>query len=83
MSFRLGDRWIDAGKGSFVIAPGGTLHDFENRTDRRAGALNVSVPGDFEPNMEGIAAWFRARSPADARTDPALDRPSRRRAPRA
>jgi len=26
-----------------VIAPGGTAHDFENRTAERAGALNLSV----------------------------------------
>ena len=35
----------------------------------RAGALNISVPGDFEPNMPDIADWFRARSAADARTE--------------
>lgn len=69
MSFRVGDRWIDAERGSFVLIPGGTLHDFENRTDSRAGALNLSVPGDFEHAMPGIAAWFRARSPDDARTE--------------
>jgi mannose-6-phosphate isomerase-like protein (cupin superfamily) len=68
MSFFVGGAWIDAPKGSLVIAPGGTPHDFENRTAERAGALNVSVPGDFEPNMEGIAEWFRARSAADSRT---------------
>lgn len=68
MSFFVGGEWIDAPKGSLVIAPGGTAHDFENRTAKRAGALNVSVPGDFEPHMEGIAAWFRARSAAAART---------------
>jgi hypothetical protein len=38
--------------------------------------LNVSVPGDFEPQMESIAEWFRARPAADARTAP------RRRSPR-
>lgn len=69
MSFFLGDHWVDAERGSFVLAPGGMLHDFENRSGQRAGALNLSVPGDFEPHMEGIAAWFRARSAADARTD--------------
>jgi mannose-6-phosphate isomerase-like protein (cupin superfamily) len=69
MSFFVGGRWIDAGKGSFVLAPGGTTHDFENRTSEPAGVLNVSVPGDFEPAMEGIAEWFRARSPEDARTE--------------
>ncbi len=30
--------------------------------------LNISVPGDFEPHMEGIAEWFRARPDAEART---------------
>jgi mannose-6-phosphate isomerase-like protein (cupin superfamily) len=68
MSFFVGGTWIDAPKGSLVIAPGGTPHDFENRSGRRAGALNVSVPGDFEPQMEGIAEWFRARTPAASRT---------------
>src|SRR3954465_1827695 len=47
MSFFVGGTWIDAPKGSLVIAPGGTPHDFENRTGERAGAINVSVPGDF------------------------------------
>jgi mannose-6-phosphate isomerase-like protein (cupin superfamily) len=68
MSFFVGGKWIDAPKGSLVIAPGGTPHDFENRTAERAGALNVSVPGDFEPQMEGIADWFRARSAEASRT---------------
>jgi mannose-6-phosphate isomerase-like protein (cupin superfamily) len=68
MSFFLGDRWIDAAKGSFILAPGGTLHDFENRSDARAGLLNVSAPGGFEPDMPAIAEWFRARSAADSST---------------
>jgi mannose-6-phosphate isomerase-like protein (cupin superfamily) len=71
MSFLVGGAWLDAPKGSLVIAPGGTPHDFENRTAKRAGVLNVSVPGDFEPAMqgpEGIAAWFRARAAAASRT---------------
>jgi mannose-6-phosphate isomerase-like protein (cupin superfamily) len=68
ISFFVGDRWINAKKGSFVLAPGGVTHDFENRTAKRAGMLNVSAPGDFENDMPGIAAWFRARSPEDART---------------
>jgi hypothetical protein len=68
MSFFVGGAWVDAPKGSLVIAPDGTPHDFENRTAERAGALNVSVPGDFEPQMEGIADRFRARSAAASRT---------------
>jgi mannose-6-phosphate isomerase-like protein (cupin superfamily) len=68
MSFFVGGEWLDVRAGSLVIAPGGTPHDFENRTGKRAGALNVSVPGDFEPHMKGIAQWFRDRSPAASRT---------------
>ena len=69
MSFFIDGAWIDAPKGSLVIARGGTPHDFENRTAARAGALNISVPGDFEPEMEGIAEWFRGRAAGDARTE--------------
>ena len=65
MTFLVGDRWFDAPKGSFVLAPGGTPHDFQNRTDERAGALNVSVPGAFEPRMPGIVAWFLEHPPGD------------------
>ena len=61
LSFFLGDHWIEASRGALVIAPGGVPHDFENRTDARAGFLNISVPGGFEPHMPGIAAWFRER----------------------
>ena len=66
MSILLGDRWVDAPKGSFVLAPGGMTHDFENRTDQRAGVLNVSAPGGFEPHMPGIAAWFAENPPGHA-----------------
>lgn len=62
MSFHVDGAWLDAPAGSVVIAPGGTPHDFESRTAELAGALNASVPGNFEPHMPGIAAWFRARS---------------------
>lgn len=68
ITFFVGGTWFDAPKGSLVIAPANTPHDFENRTGKRAGFLNVSVPGDFEPEMTGIAAWFRDRSAADSRT---------------
>jgi mannose-6-phosphate isomerase-like protein (cupin superfamily) len=66
MSFLVSDEWVDAPAGSFVLVPGGVTHTFENRGDTRAGALNVSAPGDFEEHMPGIAAWFAARAPADA-----------------
>jgi mannose-6-phosphate isomerase-like protein (cupin superfamily) len=67
MSFLLGDRWVDAPRGAFVLAPGGTTHDFENRSDARAGVLNFSVPGGFEESMPGISQWFAEHPPEDAR----------------
>lgn len=66
MSVLVGDRWIDAPKGSFVLAPGGVTHDFENRSSSRAGVLNFSIPGDFEKNMPAIAEWFVENPPNDA-----------------
>lgn len=66
MSFLVGDRWIDAPKGSFVLAPGGMTHNFENRSPSRAGALNFSIPGDFEQHMPAIAEWFAEHPPQDA-----------------
>ncbi len=65
MSLLVGDEWVQAEKGSFVLIPGGTTHDFENRSDRRAGVLNFSN-GVFEPEMKGIAEWFHDNPPADA-----------------
>lgn len=66
MTFFVRDQWFDAPAGSFVLVPGGDTHTFENRGDTRTGALNISVPGDFEERMPGIADWFRNRPPEDA-----------------
>jgi quercetin dioxygenase-like cupin family protein len=66
MSFYLEDRWIDAPRGSFVLVPGGTTHDFENRSALQAGVLNFSAPGNFEPHMPAIAEWFHAHPPGPA-----------------
>jgi len=63
MSFLLGDSWLDAATGSFVLVPAGVTHDFENRGATRAGVLNFSVPGGFEPSMPEISAWFSEHPP--------------------
>lgn len=68
MSVFLNDRWIEAPKGSFVLAPGGVTHDFENRSAERAGILNFSCPGDFEQDMPDIVEWFRQHPPEDTGT---------------
>jgi len=68
MSIFVGEEWVDAEKGSFVLVPGGVTHDFENRGNVRAGILNFSVPGPFEPEMPGIAEWFANNPPKDTGT---------------
>lgn len=66
MSFLIDDRWIDAPKGSFVLAPGGVTHDFANRSDAQAGVLNFSIPGGFEAHMPSIVHWFTEHPPQEA-----------------
>jgi quercetin dioxygenase-like cupin family protein len=61
VSFLIGEHWQQVGKGGFVLAAGGTLHDFRNDTDEPVGFLNISVPGGFEPMMPSIAEWFQER----------------------
>jgi mannose-6-phosphate isomerase-like protein (cupin superfamily) len=65
MSIRAGDEWHECPKGSFVLVPGGVTHDFQNRGGVRAGILNFSAPGGFEPEMPGIAQWFAEHPPQD------------------
>jgi mannose-6-phosphate isomerase-like protein (cupin superfamily) len=65
MSFLVGDRWLDAPRGSLVLAPSGMTHDFENRSASRAGALAFSIPGTFESQMPSIVRWFKENPPKD------------------
>lgn len=67
LSVMVDTEWTHANAGSFVLVPGNVTHDFENRGSEPAGMLNVSVPGDFEQQVPGIAEWFRNRAPDDAR----------------
>ncbi len=66
MSFFVNGAWIDAAKGSFVLVPGGSPHDFENRSAVRAGILNFSAPGNFEQHMPDITQWFAEHPPGRA-----------------
>lgn len=65
VSFLIGDSWVDTSKGAFVLAPGGVTHDFENRSAARAGFLNISAPGDFEPRMPEISEWLSRNGPIE------------------
>lgn len=66
MSFLVDGAWVDCPKGSFVLAPAGATHDFQNRTTARAGVLNISAPGGFEQNMAMIVDWFAKNPPGRA-----------------
>jgi mannose-6-phosphate isomerase-like protein (cupin superfamily) len=68
MSVLVDEERVEAAKGSFVLIPGGVTHGFENRGSVRAGVLNFSVPGPFEPEMPGIAEWFARNPPKDTGT---------------
>jgi mannose-6-phosphate isomerase-like protein (cupin superfamily) len=65
MSVLVGEKWLEAPQGSFVLIPGGVIHDFENRGNLRAGVLNLSIPGGFEEHMPGIVKWFIEHPPKD------------------
>jgi mannose-6-phosphate isomerase-like protein (cupin superfamily) len=58
MSFLAGAEWIDASRGAFLRIPAGTMHDFANRGDVRAGVLNVFIPGGFETMMPRIVEYM-------------------------
>lgn len=59
MAVRAGEEWHNIAPGDFLRIPAGTIHDFENRTDARAGLLNFFIPGGFERNMPAIVDWFK------------------------
>ncbi len=61
-SFLIGDKWVDAEKGTFLRIPSRTIHDFANRTASRTGVLNFFIPGGFERNMPSIVKWFEENS---------------------
>lgn len=73
MHFLVGSDWRAAGPGTLVIAPAGVVHDFENRGAERAGVLNFSIPGGFEPNMPAIAQWFAQHPAGDVPPRPQSD----------
>jgi len=57
-SVLIGDKWIDADKGTFLRIPAKTTHDFVNCTNEKAGMLNFFIPGGFERDMPAIVKWF-------------------------
>ena len=66
MTFLMDTEWKHATRGTFVLVPGGMTHTFENRSDARAGLLNIGVPGGFEAGMPNVVAWFKSHPPGRA-----------------
>lgn len=58
VSFLVGEKWVDAEKGTFLRIPAKTMHDFANRTATKVGIFNVWIPGGFERNMPAIMKWY-------------------------
>lgn len=54
MSVQVAAQWTDVPRGSYVLIPGGTPHDFENRGTTRSGFISINVPGGFEDKMPYI-----------------------------
>jgi mannose-6-phosphate isomerase-like protein (cupin superfamily) len=66
MTFLVGETLVDAPRGSFLRIPAGMVHDFLNRTEARAGVLNVFIPGGFEERMPAIVEWYGSQAPGGA-----------------
>jgi mannose-6-phosphate isomerase-like protein (cupin superfamily) len=60
LSVRVDDEWSDVAKGGYVLIPGGTPHDFQNRGPAPTGFIAFTTPGGFEENMPDIASALGA-----------------------
>jgi mannose-6-phosphate isomerase-like protein (cupin superfamily) len=66
MSISLEGQWHDCPKGSCIIIPGGTKHDFENRSVNRSGILSFNNKAGFETHMPSIVKYFATNPPGNA-----------------
>ncbi|GFE82806.1 hypothetical protein GCM10011487_48060 [Steroidobacter agaridevorans] len=57
--------WSPAERGSYILIPGGTAHDFQNRSPARVGFMSINVPGGFERQMPSIVEWFAENPPGE------------------
>lgn len=61
VSVLIDDEWASHAKGAFILIPGGTKHDFENRGTTRAGFLSFNNEAGFEDDLPDIVEWFAKR----------------------
>ncbi len=66
LSVCLDGEWASAPRGSYVLIPGGTPHDFENRGSSACGFLCINAPAGFERKMPELVAWFADNPLGDA-----------------
>lgn len=62
VSFQVGDRRVEAGPGSFVLVPRGTLHGFSNPGEKPARVLVIISPSGFERFFEEAGEPARSRT---------------------
>src|ERR1700761_4315871 len=60
VSVLLDGDWSEAGKGAYILIPGGAPHSFENRGTVAAGFISFNSPGGFEERMPDIAEALSA-----------------------
>jgi mannose-6-phosphate isomerase-like protein (cupin superfamily) len=60
LSVRVNDDWSHVTKGTYVVIPGGTPHDFENQGSVPSGFISFNSPGGFEAKMTGVAPALAA-----------------------
>ena len=63
LSVFLNGTWHECLQGTYLIIPGGTPHDFENRSAQRSGILSFNNKAGFENQMPSIVEWFKENPP--------------------
>ena len=58
LSVSIDGEWAQASCGSYVLIPGGTPHDFENRGETECSFLCINTPAGFERKMPELVDWF-------------------------
>jgi mannose-6-phosphate isomerase-like protein (cupin superfamily) len=65
VSIFIDGEWTDATRGCCAVIPGGTPHNFENRSYEECGFISINTPGGFEEEMPAIVQWFAERPLGD------------------
>ena len=67
MSFLVDGNWVDAPKSSFVLVPGGSTHDFENRGSRSRRRSELFCSWQFRGGEAGYSSVVRRASARSCR----------------